>query len=169
MNSAGINIHAAHAASQLLETDMQFRSVMGTDSRQDGDLSVYHKDPNPASYSEVHATLDIRWYLEIDARAWGVKDVNVGITKLTLDGWIEDCDDLGSMHRREPGFHYEYPESAETSETLGSDVDAPTKANISRLSTPKWTVKVDQPTTFDSISPRMAEVDLNRHTIDIAF
>ena len=162
------SIHAARVASTLLESDLTFFTVLDKDTRGDS-LSIYAGNSSQDVW-EVHGTLSVNWFVEIEARSWGVKDINVGITYLVLDGWIEECDEQGDMQDRGRKFHYEYPEKPESPEAIGPDMDAPSKANIDRLSNPKWKVTWKRYSESDSaILLRSADVDLNKHTIDIEF
>ena len=150
---------------RLLESDLEFHGRMSTD---DSTLHI-RKTDKAGTYTEVVGTLELWWGVEIEARSWGVKDMSVYISKLVLDGRVLLADAEGDMQETNETFHYEYPTAAPAREVV-ADPDAPTPSNVEHLSTPKWELKyglTDPHRT--TIYPANAEVDLDKHIIEIEF
>jgi len=167
MSNVRTNTRAAAVACRLLESDeLSFYSVL-----KDGkELSLNSSRNDAHDYAEVHGQLEIWWGAEIDARDWGIKSIDCHVKKLVLDGWVEVADGAtGDMCETGERFRCEYPEPV-SKEPIGPDVDAPTSANIDRLSTPKWTVtsKTVATRSRDQFFPE-ATVDIDKRTINIEF
>jgi len=162
----GTTIKAALVAGRLLESDLEFHGSLTT---KEGTLSINKQDA-AGVYTEAEGTLELWWGVEIEARSWGIKDMSVYIRKLVLDGRVLLADAEGDMQETDDTFHYEHPTTAAPASEIGSDPDAPTPGNVEYLSTPKWELKyglTDPHRT--TIYPSNAEVDLDRHIIEIEF
>lgn len=164
-----MNLKAAIIAGRLLESDMEFHSVLQSTGRETG-LTLYGSGLPQYPQAEAIGTLEIWWTIEIEAREWGIKDITPFIKKLVLDGHYEIPDAEGDMVESNERFHYEYPEQ-EAPKRIGPDVDAPTPENVLRLARPNWKLdyKLDKYKDRDSIIAPEAEVDLRRSTIEIKF
>ena len=154
---------AAFTVARLLEDEgLEFYNVL---QQSEGSLTLYGggKGPDDTPMGQ----LEIWWGMEIEARSWGIKDMSPFLKKFVLDGWFEGGDgrDTGEL------FHYDYPEQKETSTEIGPDPDAPTPNNVLRLATPKWKVKhgIDHSRSDRTVFTPSAEVDLQKHTIEILF
>ena len=178
MRSTAINLRAATAVASLLESDgLKFHNELKRPSRNNDELDLNFSSTDmfgPRAYAEAAGTMVIDWELQIDAREWGIKSIDPIVLKFVLDIEFEQSGEEGYMHP-EPDYsiHYEYPEAAPDRTPIGADLDAPTPANIDRMSTPKWKVdyKVDPhkgDRELGTYWPR-AEVDIDRRTIEILF
>lgn len=165
-----VTLRAAAIASRLLESDMEFHNIL-----QRPNLTLY-SGTSKVPEAEPRGQLEIWWTIEIDARNWGVKDIVPSVQKLVLDGWyIAPTEDGGDADTGET-FHYEYPadDRDPAAKAIGTDVDAPTPANVLRMARPKWKVswKIDQYRSEGSVRTSFvpeATVYLNSHTIEITF
>ena len=159
----GTDLRSALVVARLLEDEaLDFYNVL---QPSEGSLTLY--GGGQGQNDTPLGQLEIWWTVEIEARTWGIKDISPVIKKFVLDGWFEDVDgrDTGEL------FHYDYPEKQSAIPQIGPDVDAPTPDNIVRLATPKWSVdfRVDPHRTSRTSFTPEAEVDLNKHTIEILF
>lgn len=163
----GTNLRAALVTARLLEDEgLDFYNVL---QQSEGNLTLSGggKGPDDTPLGQ----LEIWWSVEIEARSWGIKDINPYVKKLVLDGYYEGVDAEGDTYDTGETFHYEYPEKQEAPPQIGPDPDAPTPDNIVRLATPKWKVEygVDRYRKERTTFTPEAEVDLNKHTIEILF
>src|SRR5574337_350052 len=134
----GTNLRAAVIASRLLESDMEFHSVL---SQGEDSLAIWGRGSKYQD-ADAHGQLEIWWTVEIDARQWGVKDIEVSVSKLILDGWWTAPNADGGDDETGETFHYEYPadDADPAARAIGRDVDAPTPANVLRMARPNWKV-----------------------------
>lgn len=175
MNVArGTSLKAAALAARLVEDrELEFHSVLQSSN---GDLEFYG---NPVPQAEPVGRLELWWGVDIDARSWGIKDINVYIKKLVLDGHYEDYeeDESAEGFSPVPDFHHEYPIAPEPKGPAGpssapdDELDSPTPENLGRLTEPKWTVShvVDSSSAARTRFAPSAEINLSKHTIKITF
>ena len=154
-------MRSALVVARLLESDLDFHTKLS--SKRGG--GIYFGGPADVS----NGTLDVWWSLEIDAREWGIKDMVPTVKRVLLHGWLgQEVDE-----RVVEGDEFSYDSADKTPANIGSDVDAPTTANVVRLATQwklEWGINKypsadKNPTTFIPT----AEVDVARRTIKIEF
>ena len=156
------NKQSIAVVSRLLESELSFHNRL---TNGDAMLCIYGNSKIPDA--EVYGTLDIWWEAEVDTRNWGIKGLDINITKLELTGGYLILDERGRDKDSGETFSYTYPPAAST-EPLG-DLSEPTEAYVNYLATPDWKVDWELEDRHDwSVRPE-ATVDVAARTIQITF
>ncbi len=130
-------------------SDLNFKTIIQMDnSRNRGNISTYYEstffpDLLPNDTTLESSELTIEWGIQIDARNWGIKDININITNIygTLLFQTYRSDDVNG--------------------------DNPLEIEKEFKLTPEWKVESDIKLSSSSIFPSNVEIDFKNKTITV--